>query len=176
MAGLRVGQIALRQDLGIEALLVAEVLLLELRGVQLVGLRELEVRLDLEAVEGADGLGRERPAVDQEEHPPRDAGLHQPVDLVDQREGLARAGGHGDQQVALALGDGLLDRGVGVELVRPQPRVVVRHLLQAVEGAVEVAAQQLPERAWRVEAPSPAASGSARAATSWNQMTSPFVA
>ena len=67
MAGLRVGQVALGQDVRVEAVLLAEVLLLEPGRVHLVRLRELEVGLDIEAVEGADGLRGEGSSVHQEE-------------------------------------------------------------------------------------------------------------
>ena len=98
--------------------------LLEALAVDLVDLVELQARLGLERGERPDRLRRQRPAVDQEQDAPRDAGLHQPVDLVDHREGLAGAGGHGDEHLALAVADGLLDGGVGLDLVRPQAQVL----------------------------------------------------
>ena len=44
-----------------------------------------------------------------------------------------------------------LDGRVGLELVRPQPRVVVRHLSELLCGGFRVALQQLSEGAFGVE-------------------------
>ena len=126
VAGLRVGQQGVRHARSGRTAVVAEVGLLEALRVELVDLVELQARLRLERGERADRLRGKRPAVDEEQHAPGDAGLHQPVDLVDRHERLAGAGGHRDQQLALAVADRLLDRRVGLDLVRTQPRVLDR--------------------------------------------------
>ena len=149
--GLRIGEVPLGQDLGVELLVFAEVLLLERRRVDLVDLVELQPRLRLERGEGADGLRREGSAIDQEEDAPGDARLHEPVDLVHDRERLAGAGRHRDEQVPLALRDGLLDGGVGLALVRPQAVAVVGHRAQPRAVGVDVALEHLAKGARRVE-------------------------
>ncbi len=60
--------------------------------------------------------------------------------MIDQGEGLAGAGGHRDQHLPLAAGDGLLDGGVRLHLVGTQERMVVGRG-EPRAGGVEVAAE-----------------------------------
>ena len=76
--------------LGSNLLALVEVALLEALRVDRVDLVELQPWLGLERGERPDRLGRQRPAVDQEEHPASDAGLHEPVDLVDHASASCR--------------------------------------------------------------------------------------
>jgi hypothetical protein len=64
-------------------------------------------------------------AVHEEQHSLGDPGLHQPVDLVDQGEGLAAARRHRQEQVPLPFRDGLIDSGVGFLLIGPEFVVIV---------------------------------------------------
>jgi hypothetical protein len=90
-------------------------------------------------------LGRQGPPVHQEQNAAGQARLHQPIDLVDRRERLARARGHRQEPCSLALGDGLLGGGVCGNLVGPQPRLVVRLGQQPLRGAIEVERQSLSQ-------------------------------
>lgn len=153
--GLRIGEVAGRQQRGVEGLVVAEVLLLETVAVDLVDAVELETRLGLERGECPHGLGGQRPAIDEEQHAPCRARLHQAVDLVDGGEGLAGASGHRDQHRPLALRDGLLDGLVRRPLVGSQALVVVGPGQQVRALAVEVTSQQVGQRSGRVEAGNP---------------------
>ena len=172
---MRVRQVRGRQDLRVELLVLVEVLPLEALAVDLVDLVELLARLGLERGEGPHGLGGQRAAVDQEEDALADAGLHQPVDLVDQREGLAGAGRHRDEHLALAVGDGLLDRGVGLDLVGPQPRVVVRRARRASGRRASKSRPSSSRRAAGVWKPAIRRERFSGWRTSWNQITSPLV-
>ena len=147
---LRPGQVLLGQDLRVVPGVVAEVLALEAVAVDLVDLVELEPGLGRELAEGAHGLRRERPAIDEEQDPLGGLRLHQAVDLVDQGEGLAGAGRHGDEHADLALGHGLLDGGVRLALVRAQARVVVGHPAQGLARGVVIVGEALLERLRRV--------------------------
>ena len=69
--GARRREVVLRQYLGVERLIVAEVLALEPLAEQLEFLRELEAVGSAEGIEFADGLCGERFAIDQEEDPSR---------------------------------------------------------------------------------------------------------
>ena len=81
---------------------------------------ELLVRFWVEGGEGTDRLGGQGATVHKEEDALGDPGFHEPVDLVDQGEGLARSRGHGHEHLALAGSDGLLHRLVRLSLVRAQ--------------------------------------------------------
>ena len=109
MARLRRGQIFVRQHLGIERVVVAEVLLLESLAVNLVFLRELVALRRVEGVELAHGLRGERLAVHEKQDAPGELAFEQAIDLRDGQVGLARAGGHRDHHVVLAAEDRLLD-------------------------------------------------------------------
>ena len=154
VAGLRRGQQCVRHDGRIEGL-VAEIGLLEALRVQRVDLVELQAGLGLEGGERADGLSGQGAAVDEEQHPPGDAGLHQPVDLVDSHQRLAGARGHRDEQLALALPDRVLDRRVRIHLVRTKARVLDL-ARERRELGVEVATEHLVEGVRRVERGDPA--------------------
>ena len=132
-------------------------------------------RLRLERGEGPDRLGGQGAAVHQEQHPPGDARLHQPIDLVDHREGLAGAGRHRDEHLALAVGDRLLDRRrwprSGRAAAAGDRSGVAASLSQAASksrpsisagrpGVWKPATWRERFSAWR---------------TSWNQITSPLV-
>ena len=145
VARLRIEQVGGRQDLGVELRVVAQVVAVEALAVDLVDLVELQAGLRLERGEGVDGLGGKRPAVHEEENSPGDAGLHQPVNLIYQREGLAGAGCHRHQHLALAVGDGLLDGGVGLDLIRAEQGMIVRMSSEPAAGGVEVASQQFSQ-------------------------------
>ena len=97
VAELRVGQQRVRHDVGVPLLAFVQVALLEALRVDRVDLVELQARLGLERREGAHGLRRQRAAVDEEEDAAGDAGLHEPVDLVDHGQRLAGAGRHGER-------------------------------------------------------------------------------
>jgi hypothetical protein len=129
---------------------VAEVGLLEALGVDGVDLVELQARLGLVGAERPDGLGGQGPPVHEEQHAARDAGLHQPVDLVDRHQRLARPGGHRDEHPALAGSDRVLDRLVRFDLVGPKPRVRWDRA-ELRQLRVEVAVEQLAERVGGVE-------------------------
>ena len=102
----------------------------------------------LKGRERADCLGSERPAIDQEQDRARDTRLHQPVDLVDQREGLAGAGRHRHQHLPLAVGDGLLDGGIRLNLIGPELGVIVgRSRGKAIAGSVRRRGRAAPRRA-----------------------------
>ncbi len=83
-------------------------------------------------------MGGQCTAVDQEQHAAGDLGLHEAIDLVDNREGFAGAGGHGDQEFAFAGGDGGFDGGVGFDLIGAEHRMRVRRGAEASAGGVEV--------------------------------------
>ncbi len=69
-------------------------------------------------LEGAGGLVHQRGAVGEEQHALDPAGPHQQVDERDHRAGLARAGRHHEQRLALAVGlEALGDRADGALLV-----------------------------------------------------------
>jgi hypothetical protein len=57
----------------------------------------------LESRGRAHRLHGEGPTIDQEEHSSSDPRLHQPVDLIDESEGLASASGHRHEQGALVI-------------------------------------------------------------------------
>ena len=111
---------------------------LEPLAVDLVDLVELQARLRLERSEGPHRLGRECPTIHEEQHAPRDAGLHQPIDLVDHRERLARAGRHRDEHLPLPVGDSLFNGRVRFDLVWAQPWVVVRSSQKFLARGIEV--------------------------------------
>ncbi len=73
-----------------------------------------------------------------EQHPPRHAGLHQPVGLVDGGERLPAPGGHCHEHLPLPLGDGRLDTGVRFDLVRAQPGMLIRGGEQFVNVSFKV--------------------------------------
>jgi hypothetical protein len=143
------GEQGVGHDVGVERL-VTEVRLLKALGVDGVDLVELQARLGLVGAERPDGLRGQGPAVDEEQHAPRDAGLHQPVDLVDRHQRLARPGGHRDEHPALVGSDRVLDRPVRVDLVRPEPRVRWDRA-ELRQLRVQVAVEQLAERVGGVE-------------------------
>ncbi len=149
------GEVGGRQDVGIEGFAL-QVLPMKPLAVDLVDVGELPARLRLERGELADRLGRQRPPIHQEEHPARDARLHQPVDLIDQGEGLAGARGHGHQHVPLPVGDGPLDGGIGLNLIGAELGVIVGGLGEAVAGSVAVAVEQLAQGVGCVEVGDPA--------------------
>jgi hypothetical protein len=120
MARLGVGQVGSGQYLWVELLIIPEVFAMEPLAVDLVHLVELQARFRLEGSECPDGLSGQGAAVNQEQDPTADAGLHQAVHLIDHREGLARASRHSQQHQPLALCDGFIDGLVGFDLVRPQ--------------------------------------------------------
>ena len=149
--GFRVGQVGLRQDGGIELVIITEILALEALRIHLIQTVELLTGLRLEALEGTDRLSSQRLAVDKKENTPGNPGLHQPVDLVDRRQGLARAGGHREQHFARATGKGLLNRLACLDLVRPDPRVDADRV-QTFEVSIGVPAEQLGQRLRCMEA------------------------
>ena len=102
VAELRVGQQRVRHHVRVELLVLVEVGLLEALRVDRIDLVELQPGLGLEAGEGAHRLRGQRAAVDEEQHATGDAGLHQPVDLVDRHQRLAGAGRHRHEHLALA--------------------------------------------------------------------------
>ena len=81
-----------------------------------------------------------------EQHPPRHAGLHQPVGLVDGRERLPAPGGHCDQHLPLPLGDCFLDTSVRFDLVRAKPGMLIRGGEQFVNVRLEVPRKAFFER------------------------------
>jgi hypothetical protein len=110
---LGIGEVLFRDAFGVERGVVFEIAGLEGLGVDLVDLIEFEALVCLVIGEGADCLGGEGAAIDEEEDAAGDAGLHEAVDLVDRGVGLAGAGGHGDEHAALAFGEGGFDGIVG---------------------------------------------------------------
>ena len=149
--GSRILQIRLWQHLGVEFLVFAEVPFLKALAVDFVDMVELQSRFRLEGSEGTDRLGCQRTTVDQEQNPPSRTRLHQPVALIDRGEGLTRAGRHREQHLSLAADDGVLDRVVRLDLVRPQTRVVVGKLLEAVVGRFDIRLNQLAKTTGREE-------------------------
>ena len=111
-------------------------------------------------LEGVDGLVDERSAVGEEQHALDPAGLHELVDQGDDRAGLAGAGGHNQQRLALARVEGRADGLDGADLVVAPGDVAVdrgcgerqaglpplNHELQLVAGAE---ALDLPRRVAR---------------------------
>ena len=89
------------------------------------GLQALHARV----LERVGRLLAERGAVDQEQHAAEALRLEQAVDERDAGLGLAGAGGHREQHLALALGDGGLDRLDGGLLVVAQREAVVERLV-----------------------------------------------
>lgn len=71
--------------------------------------------------------------------------------LVHHDEGLAGAGRHGHQHLALAFADGLLDRRIGLYLVRPHAKVLW-HGRECLKLSVEVSCHQFVQCRRRVEA------------------------
>ena len=136
---------------------------------------ELLVGLGLEGGEGPDCLGGQGPAIDQEQDSLADPRLHQPVDLVDHRKGLAGAGGHGHQHLAFAVGDGLLDGRVGLDLVGPQPRVAVGMFAANQRQACSKSRASISARAAGVWKPAMRRERFSGWRMSWNQRTSPLV-
>ncbi len=155
LAALRVRQVPGRDDLRVEGPIVVEVVPEEPLAVHLVDLVELQPGLRFERGESPDGLGGQRPAIDEEQHAASNARLHQAVDLVYQRDGLAGAGGDGDEHLPLAVPDRSLDRLVRLVLVGTEVRVR-RESRQRAQLRRAVTVQQLAEGGRRVEGGHPA--------------------
>ena len=155
MTGLRIGQIALRQDRGIKFLILAEIALLKSLAIKLVNLIEFQPRFRLKALEGPDRLGCQSSTIDQKHHALCNARFHQPINLIDCREGFACPSGHRLEHLALALGDGAFDRCIGFDLVRPQSRMAIGHGPQSRERAVKIAPHQFGQSTWRVKTCNP---------------------
>ena len=68
----------------------------------------------------------QRTTVDKEEDALAGSGLQQPIHFVSHRKCLAGAGGHSDEHLSFVLRDRLFDGGVGFDLIRTQPRMLVR--------------------------------------------------
>ena len=124
--GLGIEQVGAGDHLGIECVFVAEIFFLEAIAVDLVESVELEVRFGFEGSEGANGLGGQCAAIDEEENASGGTGSEQSVGLIHGGEGLARAGSHGDEHLAFAEPQGPFDGVVGEYLVRAESRVLVR--------------------------------------------------
>ena len=118
---------------GVELFVFVEVFAFEGLAIEFVDLVKLEGGLGLKATESADGLSRQSAAIHEEKYAAGDASLHQAVDLVDQGEGFAGARGHCHQHFTPTVGDGLLDGGVGFNLVGAEPRVGIG---RGGEGAI----------------------------------------
>ena len=113
------------------------------------GLEALHARV----LEGVGRLLAERGAIHQEEHAAEALGLEQAIDERDAGLGLAGAGGHGEQHVALARGDGGFGGLDGGLLVVAQRETVVEGLvLELLVRAVFVALQEGREALRRVPA------------------------
>ena len=113
------------------------------------GLEALHARV----LERIGRLFAERGAIHQEEHAAEALGLEQAVDERDAGLGLAGAGGHGEQHVALATGDGGFDGLDGGLLVVAQREAVVEGLvLELLVRAVFVALEERGEALRRVPA------------------------
>ncbi len=99
----------------------------------------------------ATSIRSEGAAIHQEEDTPADARLHEPIDLVDHGKGLAGAGRHRDQHLALVSGDSLFNRSVCFDLIGPQLRMVVGMSGEPPASALEIASQKFFESRWRVK-------------------------
>jgi len=150
VARFRVRQERVGHHVRVPAIPLLEIGLLETLGVEGVNLIELQARFGLERGEGPHRLRGQRAPIDQEEDPPGDAGLHQTMDLVDHRQGLARAGRHGEEHLALAFADTLLQRRVGLDLVGAHPRVL-GECQELGQLGIGVAVEHLGEGRGRVE-------------------------
>ena len=127
---LGIGQVLIRQHLGIERLIVAEILLLKLLAINFVFLRELVALVGVEGIEGADGLRRERLAIHEKEDTPESFALQQPINLGDGEECFAGAGGHGDEQPAFAGEHGRFHGNDGPNLIWAQAGDSLRRRIQ----------------------------------------------
>ncbi len=136
---------------GIEFFVFAEVFLLEALAVDFIDFVEFEAGFGFEGREGADSLGGEGAAIDKEEDARRDARLHEAVDFVDDGEGFAGAGGHGDQHLAFAGGDGFFDGIVRLALIGPQTGTGIGRGLQLGERGFEITLEKFVEGGGRVE-------------------------
>ncbi|SIA22908.1 Uncharacterised protein [Mycobacteroides abscessus subsp. abscessus] len=115
-----VRQQRVRHHVWVKLLLLVEIGLLETLRIDRVEFVELEAWLGLEAGEGAHRLRGQCAAVDEEQDATSDAGLHEPIDLVDGHQRFAGAGRHCHEHLPFAVGNGLLDRCVCLHLIRPQ--------------------------------------------------------
>lgn len=88
----------------------------------------------------------------EEEDALSNAGLHQDIDLVDEREGLASAGRHSKKHRALPFRDGTFRRGVRLFLVLADERVIVRHAEELLAVGFEIAPHKFKERTGRMKA------------------------
>src|SRR5439155_721330 len=98
VAGLGRSQILVRQDLGIEWVIVAEVFPLEFLAVNLVFVGELVALRRVERIELADGLRRQRLAVHEKQDATGEPAFEQPVNLRYGEKGFSRAGRHRDEE------------------------------------------------------------------------------
>ncbi len=109
MGGLRCSQIGIRQHLGIEGLVLIEILTAEALAVDLIFLIELMASRGIEGCEFPNCLGRQGPSINQKENPSDALGLEETIDLRDGEKGLAGSCGHGHKHGPLALADGRFD-------------------------------------------------------------------
>jgi len=92
-----------------------------------------------------------REPVDEEEDTLSNAGLHQAVDLVDEREGLAGAGRHGKEHRTLPFRDGIFGRGVRLSLVAAYETVIVRRCEEPLAVGFEISPHKFKERIGRMK-------------------------
>ncbi len=147
----RIEQVARRQHLRIE-LVVVEILAAKALAEYFIDLVELQPRFRIKRSKRPNRLRGKGPAIDQEENAAGQTRLYEPISLIHQRHGLARTGGHGDEHLALALSNGLFDGGVRLELIRPQPRMVVRHQEQRCTSTLKIPLHHLAQGLRRMKA------------------------
>jgi len=114
------GEILRGKKFGIEFQIFVQVLPPDPLAVDFVALVELQAGLSLEAGHGHNCLGSQGPPINQEEDPFSEAGLHQPIDQIDDSESLARARGHGQHHVSASVHDGPLHGLDRFRLIEPQ--------------------------------------------------------
>ena len=152
MAGLWIGQIAVGQQLGVERVVVAKIILLEALAVDLVFLGELVALRRVEGRELPHGLGGQRLAVHQEQDALGQPRFQHPVDGGHRGEGLARPRRHGHEDLPLAVHQVGLHRRDAVGLVAPQPGDLLhRGVEQPFPRRTQAAAEELLHRVRRME-------------------------
>ena len=115
----------------------------------LVDLGEVEHAFDLGRFQRVVRLFAKGFAVDEEEDASEPLMLQQPVHQCDTGTRLARAGRHGDEDLALTCDDRILDRSDRLFLIGAHLAFAEAFLGQALGGGVEIGLQNVEQIFWR---------------------------
>src|ERR1039458_2200694 len=140
---LGISQVRTWENSRVELLILIEISSLESLAVNLINLVELQSRLWVKGSNRQHRLCSEYAAINQEENPLGDTRLHQPIDLIDHREGLARSGCHGHEHLMLALSDCFLNGSVCLPLVGTEAGMVVSCLEKSLTRGIEILSKLL---------------------------------